>query len=76
MIVEIALAGAVYVAYREYKSGKLKNIVTAVETRVASLEASAKAEVAKVVSVGASAEVKTAVVAVEAEVATEVAKVV
>lgn len=67
MIVEIALAGAVYVAYREYKSGKLKNIVTEVEKRIASLEAAAKYEAAKISVTSVVSEVKAA--------ETEVAKV-
>ena len=50
IIVLSILAAAAYVAYREYKSGKLTSLVTAFETRVTALEAIVKSDATKVVA--------------------------
>jgi outer membrane murein-binding lipoprotein Lpp len=55
MIIVLSILAAVYVAaayvaYREYKSGKLTSLVTAFETRISALEAIVKSDATKVVA--------------------------
>lgn len=61
MVIELAAIGAVYIVYREYKSGKLDTIVSDLKTKVEGIESSLKAEASNVVK-----DVKTGVAKVEA----------